>query len=211
MKLYGYWRSSAAFRIRIALNIKGLPYENIPVHLLRDGGEQNKADYLALNPQGRVPTLADGELVLAQSMAILEYLDEQYPAPPLLPKDAGGRARARQIAQAVACDIHPLNNLRVLQFLEKALGVPQQGRDAWVRHWMRDGLTAVEKLVCRSGPYALGEALTVADVLLVPQLYNAHRFNVSVDDCPRLLAIEQRCLALPAFIDALPEKQPDAA
>ncbi len=210
MKLYGYWRSSAAFRIRIALNLKNLRYENIPVHLLRDGGEQNQPDYLALNPQGRVPTLADGELVLAQTMAILEYLEEVYPAPPLLPKDVGGRARARQIAQIVACDIHPLNNVRVLQYLEKALGVSQQGRDAWVDNWIRDGMTAAEKLVHKSGPYALGDAVTVADVLLIPQLYNAHRFNVPLDDCPRLLAIERHCMALPAFENALPEKQPDA-
>ena len=211
MKLYGYWRSSAAFRIRIALNLKGLRYENIPVHLLRDGGEQNKADYLALNPQGRVPTLADGELVLAQSMAILEYLEEQYPAPPLLPKDAGGRARARQIALAVACDIHPLNNLRVLQYLEKQLGIAEPARDAWVQHWIRDGLTAVEKLVLASGPCALGETVTLADVMLIPQIYNARRFKTPLDDCPRLLAIERHCLALPAFDNALPEKQPDAA
>ncbi|OGT82234.1 MAG: maleylacetoacetate isomerase [Gammaproteobacteria bacterium RIFCSPLOWO2_02_FULL_61_13] len=210
MKLYGYWRSSAAFRIRIALNLKGLRYENIPVHLVRDGGEQYKADYLALNPQGRVPTLVDGDLVLGQSMAILEYLEEKYPAPPLLPKDAGGRARARQIALAVACDIHPLNNLRVLQFLEKTLHQPQESRDAWYHHWIRDGLTAIEKLVSPRGPYCLGDNVSIADVMLVPQLYNAHRFNSPLDDCPRLLAIEQQCLALPAFDNALPEKQPDA-
>ena len=210
MKLYGYWRSSAAFRIRIALNLKGLRYENIPVHLLREGGEQFNADYLKLNPQGRIPTLEDGGLVIGQSMAILEYLEEKYPAPPLLPKDAGGRARARQIALAVACDIHPLNNLRVLQFLEDKLHLPQESRDTWYHHWIRDGLTAIEKLVLPVGPFCLGDNVSIADVMLVPQLYNAHRFNSPLDDCPRLLAIEQQCLALPSFDNALPEKQPDA-
>lgn len=211
MKLYGYWRSSAAYRIRIALNLKGLRYENIPVHLVRDGGEQHKADYLALNPQGRVPTLVDGDLVLGQSIAILEYLEEKYPTPPLLPKDPGGRARARQIALAVACDIHPLNNLRVLQYLEKQLCIAQPARDAWVQHWIRDGLTAVEKLAHATGPYALGKTVTLADVLLVPQIYNAHRFKTPLDDCPKLLAIEATCLKLPAFDQARPENQPDAA
>ena len=211
MKLYGYWRSSAAYRIRIALNVKGLRYENIPVHLVRDGGLQFSREYLSLNPQGRVPTLIDGDLTLGQSLAILEYLEEEYPAPPLLPADPAGRARARQIALAIACDIHPLNNLRVLQFLEHTLGLPQESRDAWYRHWIRDGLTAVEKLVSAYGPYCLGDQLTFGDVTLSPQLYNAHRFSVPLDDCLRLRAIEQHCLKLPAFDNARPEKQPDAA
>ena len=210
MKLYGYWRSSAAYRVRIALNLKGLRYESIPVHLVRDGGLQFSREYLSVNPQGRVPTLIDGDLTLGQSLAILEYLEEEYPAPPLLPVDAAGRAQARQIALAIACDIHPLNNLRVLQFLEHSLGLPQESRDAWYRHWIRDGLTAVEKLVAANGPYCLGDQLSFGDVTLIPQLYNAHRFNVPLDDCPRLLAIEQGCMKLPAFDDARPEKQPDA-
>ena len=210
MKLYGYWRSSAAYRIRIALNLKGLRYENIPVHLVRDGGEQYKEGYLALNPQGRVPTLIDGDLTLGQSLAIIEYLEEKYPTPPLLPKDLGARAKARQIAQAIACDVHPMNNLRVMQYLEKRLGAPEEARAAWYHHWIRDGLTAMEKLVQKDGPYALGDAVTLADVMLVPQIYNAHRFKVPLEDCPRLLAIEAACLKLPAFDQARPENQPDA-
>jgi maleylpyruvate isomerase len=157
-----------------------------------------------------VPTLIDGDLVLGQSVAILEYLEEKYPTPPLLPKDLGTRARARQIAQAIACDIHPLNNLRVLQYLEKSLGVSQEARDSWYQHWIRDGLTAVEKLVHKTGPYALGEVVTLADVMLVPQIYNAHRFKTPLADCRTLLAIEAACLKLPAFDQARPENQPDA-
>ncbi|MBI1731690.1 MAG: maleylacetoacetate isomerase [Gammaproteobacteria bacterium] len=210
MKLYGYWRSSAAYRIRIALNIKGLEYENVPVHLLRDGGEQNRPEYLALNPQARVPTLVDGDLTLGQSVAILEYLEEEYPSPPLLPPDPPGRARARQITLAIACDIHPLNNVRVLKYLETQFGATQEGRDNWYRHWIRDGLAAVEKMVSARGPCCLGEQVTFADVALIPQLYNARRFRTPLDDCPRLLAIEQHCLKLPAFDRARPENQPDA-
>jgi maleylacetoacetate isomerase len=210
MKLYSYWRSSAAYRVRIALNLKGLAFENIPVHLVRDGGQQFAPEYLAVNPQGRVPTLVDRDLTIGQSLAILEYLEEEYPSPPLLPAEPAGRARARQIALAVACDIHPLNNTRVLQYLEKSMGLPQEKRDAWYRHWIRDGLTAVEKLVSAPGPYCLGDQVTFADIALVPQLYNARRFNVPLDDCPRLLAIERNCLKLPAFDDARPENQADA-
>jgi maleylpyruvate isomerase len=210
VKLYGYWRSSAAYRVRIALHVKGLPFEYVPVHLVKDGGEQFRDDYLALNPQARVPTLVDGGVTLGQSLAILEYLEEKYPAPPLLPGDAVQRARARQIALAVACDIHPLNNLRVLRYLETRLGASQQARDDWYRHWIRDGLTAIEKMVAPGGPYALGAQVTLADVCLVPQLYNARRFATPLDDCPRLLAIESACLALPPFDKARPENQPDA-
>ncbi len=210
MKLYGYWRSSAAYRLRIALNLKGLPYEDVPVHLLRDGGEQYKDDYLALNPQGRIPTLVDGDLTLGQSLAIIEYLEEKYPAPTLLPKDLAARAKTRQIALAIACDVHPMNNIRVLQYLEKKLGASQETRDAWYHHWIRDGLTAVEKLVHKTGPYAMGDKVTLADVMLIPQLYNAHRFKAPLNDCPRLLAIEAACLKLPAFDKARPENQPDA-
>lgn len=210
MKLYGYWRSSAAYRVRIGLNLKGLAWENVPVHLMRDGGEQYKSAYLAVNPQARVPALTDGAVTLGQSLAILEYLEETRPHPPLLPGDAILRARARQIALAIACDIHPLNNLRVLKYLETQLGVSQEARDAWYRHWIRDGLTAVETMVSPDGPYCLGAQVTLADVCLIPQLFNAHRFKANVEDCPRLLAIEQACLALPAFERARPENQPDA-
>ena len=210
MKLYGYWRSSAAYRVRIGLNLKGLAYENIPVHLVRNGGEQYKDDYLALNPQARVPTLADGAFTLAQSLAILEYLEETHPTPALLPGTPAERARARQIALAVACDIHPLNNLRVLKYLETKFGVTQEARDDWYRYWVRDGLTAVEKMVSPHGPYCLGEQVTLADVCVIPQIFNAHRFKTPLDDCPRLLAIEVACLKLPAFDRARPENQPDA-
>lgn len=210
MKLYGYWRSSAAYRVRIGLHVKGVPFEYVPVHLVKEGGEQFRDDYLALNPQARVPTLVDGGIVVGQSLAILEYLEEKHPAPPLLPGDAVQRARARQIALAVACDIHPLNNLRVLKYLETRFGASQQARDDWYRYWIRDGLTAMEKMVAPEGPYALGALVTLADVCLIPQLYNAHRFATPLDDCPRLLAIERACLALPAFDKARPENQPDA-
>lgn len=210
MKLYGYWRSSAAYRVRIGLNFKGIAWENIPVHLVRDGGEQYKTDYLTVNPQARVPTLVDGALTLGQSLAILEYLEETHPKPALLPGSVAERARARQIALAVACDIHPLNNLRVVRYLETKFGVPQAARDDWYRHWIRDGLTAVEKMVAPAGPFCLGDQVTLADVCLIPQLYNAHRFKAPLDDCPHLLAIETACLALPAFDQARPENQPDA-
>lgn len=210
MKLYGYWRSSAAYRVRIGLNLKGLTYGNVPVHLVKDGGEQYRPDYVAVNPQSRVPTLVDGAFTLGQSLAILEYLEETHPQPPLLPGDAVQRARARQIALAVACDIHPLNNTRVLKVLESRFGASQKARDDWYRFWVRDGLTAIEKLVSPRGPYCLGDQLSLADVCVVPQIYNAHRFKAPLDDCPRLLAIEQACLALPAFDRARPENQPDA-
>jgi maleylpyruvate isomerase len=152
----------------------------------------------------------DGHLTLGQSLAILEYLEETHPRPALLPGSVAERARARQIALAIACDIHPLNNLRVLKYLETKLGASQEARDEWYRHWIRDGLTAVEKLVSPDGPYCLGTQVTLADVCLIPQLFNAHRFKANVDDCPRLLAIEAACLKLPAFDTARPELQPDA-
>ena len=214
LTLYGYWRSSAAYRVRIGLNLKGLDYALAPVHLLRDGGQQHAPDYVALNPQQLVPSLRDGERVLTQSLAILEYLEETRPQPPLLPADAVGRARVRALAQLVACDIHPLNNLRVLQFFDRQWNVPQPERDDWVLHWMREGFTAMEAMLAASpdtGRYCHGDTPGLADCCLLPQLYNARRFKLDLDAFPTLLRIEAACLQLPAFDAARPENQPDAA
>ncbi|MGB3394171.1 MAG: maleylacetoacetate isomerase [Stenotrophomonas sp.] len=213
LTLYSYWRSSAAYRVRIGLNLKGLDYTLVSVHLVRDGGQQHAADYAALNPQQLVPTLRHGEHVLNQSLAILEYLEETRPQPPLLPADASGRARVRALAQLVACDIHPLNNLRVLQFFDRQWNVPQAERDDWVLHWMHEGFTAMETMLVAStdtGRYCHGDTPGLADCCLLPQLYNAHRFRLDLGAYPTLRRIEQACLALPAFAAARPENQPDA-
>lgn len=213
LQLYTYWRSSAAYRVRIGLNLKGLAHELVPVHLVRDGGQQHASGYAALNPQQLVPTLRHGEVVLTQSMAILEYLEEVFPQAPLLPATAQGRARVRALAQAVACDIHPLNNLRVMQYFEREWEVAQPRRDEWMRHWMREGFAALETTLASSpetGRYCHGDAPGLADCCLVPQLYNAHRFGVDLAPYPTLARIELACLALPAFDDARPENQPDA-
>lgn len=213
LKLYSYWRSSAAYRARIALNLKGLDYAIEPVHLVRDGGQQHADDYAALNPQELVPTLRHGERVLTQSLAILEYLDEIWPEPALLPDDSAGRARVRALAQLVACDIHPLNNLRVMQFFDREWNVPQAERDLWTLHWMRVGFEALEDMLIGSldtGRFCHGDTPGMADCCLVPQLYNARRFHLDLTPYPTLLRIEQVCLALPAFDAARPENQPDA-
>jgi maleylacetoacetate isomerase len=213
LKLYSYWRSSAAYRVRIGLNLKGLAYAIEPVHLVRDGGQQHAAGYAALNPQQLVPTLRDGERVLTQSLAILEYLDELHPQPALLPADAGGRARVRALAQQVACDIHPLNNLRVMQFFDHEWNVPQPERDEWTLHWMRTGFAALEQMLIGSfdtGRFCHGAEPGLADCCLVPQMYNARRFHLDLAPYPTLRRIEQACLALPAFDAARPENQPDA-
>jgi maleylacetoacetate isomerase len=214
IELYSYWRSSAAYRVRIGLNLKGLPHQITPVHLVRDGGQQHTAAYAALNPQELVPTLRHGERVLQQSMAILEYLDEVFPDPALLPDDAEGRARVRALAQLVACDIHPLNNLRVMQFFSDTWSVPQPERDDWTRHWMQVGFEAMERMLVESvdtGRFCHGDSPGLADCCLVPQLYNARRFNVDMAPYPTLARIDAACLALPAFDAARPEHQPDAA
>ena len=214
LTLYSYWRSSAAYRVRIGLNLKGLAYTLAPVHLLREGGQQHAPDYAALNPQQLVPALRDGERVLTQSLAILEYLEETRPQAPLLPADAAGRARVRALAQLVACDIHPLNNLRVLQFFDRQWNVPQPERDDWVLHWMREGFTAMETMLAASadtGDYCHGNTPGLADCCLLPQLYNARRFKLDLDAFPTLRRIEAACLQLPAFDAARPENQPDAA
>ncbi len=213
MELYSYFRSSAAWRVRIALAYKGLQVELHPVHLLRDGGEQHTASYRGLNPLGVVPTLIDGSQVLTQSLAILEYLEDRHPEPALLPRDPVDRARARALALTIACEIHPLNNLRVLRYLETTLGVGPEERESWYRHWVTQGLLALEIETARPGwcgPYALDSRLTFADVCLIPQLYNARRFGVDLRAFPTLGAIEKACLALPAFASTAPERQPDA-
>ncbi len=212
--LHTYWRSSAAYRVRIALHLKGLAFESVPVHLLQDGGQQRTPAFAARNPQRLVPTLQHGAAVLTQSLAIIEYLDEVWPEPSLLPGDATARNRARALAQLVACDIHPLGNLRVLQFLEHAWSLDQAQRAQWIERWIGDGLAAFEVLLARApqtGAFCIGDAPTIADCALVPQLYNARRFGVSLDAFPRIRAIEAACLALPAFDAARPEAQPDAA
>jgi len=211
IKLYSYWRSSAAYRVRIALNLKKLKHEIVPVNMLKDGGEQHTEEYKSINPQGLVPALLDGALVLTQSMAILEYLEDNYPAPSLLPATVTGKAKARQIAQTIACDIHPLNNLRVLKYLQATLNADADEKNHWYQHWISKGFDAVEAwLRSASGPYCLGDAVTIADACLIPQLYNAHRFKVPLEKYPRLLEIEKKCLALDAFQQALPENQIDA-
>ena len=214
LTLYSYWRSSAAYRVRIGLNLKSLPYTQNVVHLVRDGGEQRSAAYRALNPQALVPTLQHGDLVLTQSLAILEYLEETHPAPALLPPDAAGRARVRALAQLVACDIHPLNNLRVGQYLKAEHALEQGAVEEWMRHWMREGFAAMEAALAQNpatGAFCHGDTPTLADICLIPQLYNAHRFGLDLTAYPTLAAIEARCLALPAFDAAKPENQTDAA
>lgn len=214
LTLYSYWRSSAAYRVRIALNLKGLAYRQVPVHLVKDGGQQRAAEYQALNPQQLVPLLVDeaaGGLRIAQSLAILEYLEEVCPLPALLPADPAERAQVRALALHIACDIHPLNNLRVLQYLSGELGVNDAAKDAWYRHWVEAGLAALEAGVAAfDGRLSLGERPGYLEACLIPQLYNARRFNCQLDAYPRLLAIEARCESLDAFRLAAPEQQPDA-
>ncbi len=210
MKLYGYFRSSAAYRVRIALNLKKLPYEQASVHLTKNGGWQWSDEFRAINPQKRVPALAlsTGE-VLLQSLAIIEYLDEIEPEPPLLPADPIARAQVRAVAQIIACDIHPLNNLVALNYLRGPLKHEQADVDAWYHHWVKQGFDAVEELL-RPGPYCFGTQVTVADVCLVPQVFNARRLKVDLAKYPKIAAIDAACLKLPAFDKARPENQPDA-
>ena len=212
MKLYDYFRSSAAYRVRIALNLKNVAPERASVHLRR--GAQRAEDYLAMNPQGLVPALVtEGGDVLTQSLAIIEWLEESYPKPALLPGDAAGRARVRSLALAIACDIHPLNNLRVLNYLTGTLGVTDAQRDGWCRYWCDVGLEALETRLAResaTGAFCHGGTPTIADVCLVPQLANARRVDLDLAPYPTLLRIESACVALPAFADAAPARQPDA-
>lgn len=208
--LYGYWRSSAAYRVRIALNWKGLSYQQRAVHLVNHGGEQHSAMYQRLNPSELVPVLVDGEQVLNQSLAIIDYLDERYPESPLTPLNEN-RFIVKALAQDIAMEIHPLNNLRVLQYLTQDLGLDEQQKQAWVQHWIVTGFQALEqKLTPLAGRYSMGDAVTLVDVCLVPQVYNAVRFGVDMSAFPHLAAITDRLNQLPAFIDAQPENQPDA-
>jgi maleylacetoacetate isomerase len=212
--LYTYFRSSASYRVRIALELKGLAYKPVPVHLVRGGGEQHSAAFAALNPAELVPVLVDGELTLTQSLPIIEYLEERHPAPALLPLDAPGRARVRAIAQMIACEIHPLNNLRVLQRLEATLGADQKAKSEWYAHWVALGFTAVESMLSQSaatGLYCHGDMPTLADCCLVPQIYNAERFGISLTPYPILARIGQACMRLETFQRAAPEAQCDAA
>jgi maleylacetoacetate isomerase len=210
MKLYSYFRSSAAYRVRIALNLKGLAYDTASVHLVKDGGHNRRPEFRAVNPQMRVPALvAPTGDVLIQSLAIIEYLDETHPHPPLLPKDPIARAKVRALADIVACDIHPLNNTSPLRYLKHQMHQEQSAIDAWYHHWVIEGFEALEALV-EPGPYACGNVVTMADVFLVPQVANARRLKVPLDRFPKIVAIEAACLALPAFDRAQPENQPDA-
>jgi maleylpyruvate isomerase len=213
MKLYTYFRSSAAYRVRIALNIKGVSYEAVPVHLLRNGGEHRAESYRRLNPQALVPTLEDDSAVLQQSLAIIEYLDELFPQPALLPRDATGRAHVRAMALLIACEIHPLNNLQVLDYLKSTLGQNEDAIDAWYGHWIHRGFAALEQLVTKysqSDHYCYGEAVSMADVCLVPQMVNARRRKIDVTPYSRLVAIDAYLRELPGFQAAAPEHQPDA-
>jgi maleylacetoacetate isomerase len=210
VKLYSYFRSSAAYRVRIAFNLKGLSYETVPIHLQKEGGQNLKPEYRAINPQTRVPALKldSGEL-LTQSLAIIEYLDEVHPRPPLLPPDPVDRAQVRAVAQLIACDIHPLNNVAPLRYLKNELGQDQAKIDAWYHHWVLAGFDAIETMV-RPGPYAVGADVTVADICLVPQVANARRLKVPLERFPKIVAIDAACVTLPAFQKARPENQPDA-
>ena len=210
MKLYSYFRSSAAYRVRIAFNLKGISYDMVPIHLAKDGGHNRKPEFRAINPQMKVPALAlsDGE-VLIQSLAIIEYLDEIHPDPPLLPADAIQRAKVRALAQIVACDIHPLNNVAPLRYLKHTLGHEQAAIDAWYHHWVLEGFTAIEAMI-GPGPYVFGAQVTLADLCLVPQVFNARRLKVPLDRFSKIVAADATCLKLAAFDKARPENQPDA-
>lgn len=211
MKLYSYWRSSAAYRVRIALHIKQLGFETIPVHLLQDGGQQHHAAYQALNPAQLVPVLQDENVSLNQSLAIIEYLDEVYPEPALLPADPAARAQVRALALDIACDIHPLNNLRVLQYLTGPLALGEQQKLSWIQHWLATGFTALEqRLEHTAGEYCFGDQVSLADLCLVPQVYNALRFQLDLASYPQINRLYHHCQQLAAFALAAPEQQPDA-
>mgnify|MGYP003616916881 FL=1 len=213
LQLFSYWRSSAAYRVRIGLNLKGLAHDIVPVHLLHDGGQQHSDVYRSINPQQLVPVLGHGNRRLSQSLAILECLDEVWPTPPLLPSTSRERHRVRALSQLVACDIHPPNNLRVLQYFEREWNVPQPERDELVRHWILEGFAAAEAMVAEhpsTGTFCEGNTPSMADCCLIPQVYNARRFGVDMAQFPTLQRIEATCLELPAFDAARPERQPDA-
>jgi maleylacetoacetate isomerase len=213
VKLYTYFRSSAAYRVRIALNLKGLDFESVPRHLLKDGGEHKHPDFVALNPQGLIPVLVDGDTVVSQSLAIMEYLEETCPNVPLLPPGAAARSQVRAMAQLIACEIHPLNNLRVLQYLKNRLGQDEASVAQWYRHWIGEGFSALEMLVQRhsvSGRVCFGDRVSMADACLVPQMYNARRFDTDLSPFPALMEVTAHLESLEAFAVAAPENQPDA-
>lgn len=209
MKLYDYHRSTASYRVRIALNYKHMSYESIPVHLTNHGGEQHRPDYLEINPQGLVPTLNENGHVLTQSLAIIEYLDEISPTPPLLPQTPLGRAQVRSLAMAIACDIHPLNNLRVLQRLRQQFSANDEDVNAWYHHWLKTGFDAFEKQLEQGGKkfeYCHGHEISLADVCLVPQVYNANRFHFPMQNYPLINKINEHCLTHEAFAKAMPQE-----
>ena len=210
MKLYSYFRSSAAYRVRIALNLKGIAYETVSVHLVKDGGHNKRPEFRAINPQMRVPVLVTpaGD-TLTQSLAIIEYLDETHPEPPLLPKDPIARAKVRALAELIACDIHPLNNTSPLRYLKRDMGQDQSAIDTWYHHWVLSGFEALEAMI-GEGPYLCGKEVTLADTCLVPQVANARRLKVPLDKFPKIVAADAACLKLAAFDKARPENQPDA-
>jgi maleylpyruvate isomerase len=213
MKLYTYFRSSAAYRVRIALNLKGIDYDAVPVHLLRNGGEQLSDAYRAVNPAALLPALEDDGNVIGQSLAIIEYLEETQPQTPLLPSDPAGRARVRALALSIAADAHPLGNLRVLKYLTGQIGVAEEVKLGWQQHWLHSGLQTLEDLLAndpRTGSYCHGDTPTLADCCLVPQVFNALRFNVDITGYPTVMRIHAACSEHPAFLRAHPSRQPDA-
>ena len=213
LKLYTYYRSSAAFRVRIALNLKGLAFEAVPIHLMRGPGEQHSESYSTLNPARLVPLLVDDANTVAQSLAIIEYLEDKHPMPALLPKEAAARASVRTLALNVACDIHPLNNLRVLRYLNAPLGIDEDRRNEWARHWISLGFTAIEHTLSQqtgAGNYCFGNAPTLADCCLIPQVFNAKRVELALDEFPNIQRVHQHCMQQQAFIAAAPGAQGDA-
>ena len=210
MRLYDYWRSSSAYRVRIALRLKGIEHQQLGVNLRL--GVQRTLDYLAHNQQGLVPALETGEATLTQSLAIIEWLDETHPEPPLLPAGATARAVARSLALQIACEIQPVNNLRVLQYLQNRLGLDERDVNSWYRHWIAEGFASLEqRLAASAGTYCVGDQVTLADLCLVPQVYNARRYSCDLDPFPTIVRVDAACQKLPAFAEAKPERQPDAA
>ena len=211
MKLYGYWRSTAAYRVRIALHLKGIDFDSISVHLVKNRGEQHKNDYVAINPNQLVPTLVDGDFSLNQSLAIIDYIEATKPGLSLYPNDTQARAKIQALSLDIACEIHPLNNLRVQQYLANDLGLENEAKSAWINHWMTIGFNAVEKqLIQTAGCYCFKDQITVADICLVAQVYNANRFNVDMSAYPYINRVIDNCNKLEAFQLALPENQVDA-